>query len=80
MEAAHRADCTATDLDVLVPFLARLLCPGAMVVTTRRGVDENPRHQMLRKMANRYVDSVVCVSASVARFTEATERIPSLTN
>ena len=61
--------------DVLVPFLARLLCPGAMVVTTRRGVDENPRHQMLRKMANRYVDSVVCVSASVASFTEATERI-----
>ena len=61
--------------DVLVPFLARLLCPGAMVVTTRRGVDENPRHQMLRKMANRYVDSVVCVSASVASFTKATERI-----
>ena len=61
--------------DVLVPFLARLLCPGAMVVTTRRGVDENPRHQMLRKMTNRYVDSVVCVSASVASFTEATEKI-----
>jgi glycosyltransferase involved in cell wall biosynthesis len=61
--------------DMSVPCLARLWCPGAIVVTTRRGEDNNPRHQKHRKIANRWVDFVVCVSASTATFAEATELI-----
>ncbi len=60
--------------DFSAPFLTRLLCPDAKVITTRRGEDRNPRHQWLRRLADRWVQAVVCVSESVAKFAAKTEK------
>jgi glycosyltransferase involved in cell wall biosynthesis len=61
--------------DISLPFLTKAMWPNVTVITTRRGEDHNRRHQLLRRAANMCVDSVVCVSSTVARFTEATERL-----
>jgi glycosyltransferase involved in cell wall biosynthesis len=61
--------------DISVPIVARLASPGVRVITTRRGEDQNPRHQQLRQLSNLFVDTVVCVSSTAARFAEKTEKL-----
>jgi glycosyltransferase involved in cell wall biosynthesis len=46
------------------------------LITSRRGEDVSPRHQQVRRLANRWSEKVVCVSSEVATFVEATERTP----
>jgi glycosyltransferase involved in cell wall biosynthesis len=60
--------------DVVGPLLARA-CPGARVITTRRGEDTSRRHQAARSTSNRLTDVVVCVSDATLAFTRRTESL-----
>ena len=55
---------------------AMLRARGTQVtfLTSRRGEDTSRRHQLARRIVNRWSDKIVCVSSEVARFVELTER------
>jgi L-malate glycosyltransferase len=55
---------------------AMLRARGAQVtfLTSRRGEDKSRRHQLVRRIVNRWSDKIVCVSSEIARFAELTER------
>ena len=55
---------------------AMLRARGAQVTLfmSRRGEDKSRRHQLVRRITNRWSNKIVCVSSEVARFVEQTER------
>ncbi len=46
------------------------------IITSRRGEDDNTRHQAIRRLVNRLSDKIVCVSADTAKFVQSTESPP----
>lgn len=61
--------------DVVVAML-RARGSNVRIITSRRGEDENRRHQAIRRLVNRVSEKVVCVSSETATFVQSTESPP----
>jgi glycosyltransferase involved in cell wall biosynthesis len=58
-------------------MMIRVSRSDVRLITSRRGEDDNRRHQRVRRVANRWSERVVCVSSEVAAFVRATEQPPT---